>query len=361
MPALHDLRRNATLTFAAPPLAFWADQQFHALPRLDPFSRDLPLPSLSIIIPARNEASNLLRLLPLLQRLDYPGAVEVIVADDDSADLTAEVARAYGARVLRLKQLPAGWLGKPRGCHAAALVATGDWLLFIDADTALDPLGPARAVAHAERHCLDGLTVFLRQECVGSVDRLVLAAAHAGLFATVHPMQNLLNGQFILLQRTAYLDSGGFASVRGQALEDVALGRHLAHLGFKTQVFDGEEIGSVRMYADTVALWRGMSRLGSETMRWTGWRSTPSFILVTALMSPLVAGIGVLLGQLDRRWLSATWLAATVAGLPWMQRFGSPALAPAIPLGALFVQLAAVWGILNKLLGQGLLWKDRRV
>ncbi|MCB0205687.1 MAG: hypothetical protein KDH89_12775, partial [Anaerolineae bacterium] len=62
-----------------------------------------------------------------------------------------------------------------------------------------------------------------------------------------------------------------------------------------------------------------------------------------------------------RRWLPATWLAATIAGLPWMQRFGSSALAPAIPFGALAIQLAAVWGITNRALGRGLSWKGRRV
>ena len=127
------------------------------------------------------------------------------------------------------------------------------------------------------------------------------------------------------------------------------------------RAFNGEDIGSVRMYDST----RSLARDGSA-----GYRDSPLdemalrsnvLVLVTALMSPLVTLIGVLLGQLDRRWLPATWLAATIAGLPWLQRFGNPALAPAIPLGALFVQLAAVWGFANKLLGRGLLWKGRRV
>ncbi len=361
MPRLHDLQRNATLTFAAPPLAFWSDQQYRAMPRLAPLPASTSFPSLSIIIPARNEAANLLRLLPSLQRLHYPGALEIIVIDDDSSDLTGPIGRAYGAKVLRLKRLPAGWSGKTHASHAGASVAAGDWLLFIDADIDLSPAGPARAVAHAESRELDGLTVFLRQECSSPVEQLAMAVAFAGMFATIRPTQNVLNGQFILLRRAAYFDSGGFAAVRDQPQDDLALGRHLAILGFTIPVFNGEDIGSVHMYDDTVALARGMARLGSQTPRWTGWRSLSTFILVTALMSPLMALLGVLLGQLDRRWLPATWLAATVAGLPWTRRFGSPALAPAIPLAALFVQLAAVWGISNRALGRGLPWKGRRV
>ena len=361
MPRLHDLRRNATLTFAAPPLALWADEQYRAMPRLDPFAPDASLPSLSIIIPARDEQANLLRLLPSLQRLRYPGELEIIVADDGSSDLTAQVARAYGAKVLPIKRLPAGWYGKPHGCHAAAHVAAGDWLLIIDADTDIDPCGPARAVAHAQRCGLDALTVFLHQQCRGAVDQLALAAAHASLFATIHPTKNLLNGQFMLFRRATYFDSGGFAAVRRHMFEDLAMGHHLASLGYDVRAFNGEDIGSVRMYDSTRTLWRGMGRLGTETLRWTKWRSVPTFVLVTALMSPLVTLIGVLLGQLDRRWLPATWMAATIAGLPWLQRFGNPVLAPAIPLGALFVQLAAVWSLAHKLLGRGTLWKGRRV
>ncbi|MEZ4768781.1 MAG: glycosyltransferase [Caldilineales bacterium] len=361
MPAIHDLRRNATLTFVAPPLALWSDQQFRALPRLDPLRSDVLLPSLSIIIPARDEATNLLRLLPRLQRLRYPGALEIIVVDDGSTDLTAQLARAYGARVLQMRELPPGWLGKTRGCHVGASAASGDWLLFVDADTDYSLDGPARAVAHAERHGLDGLTVFLRQECNGPVGQLAMAVAYAGLFATIKPTHQVLNGQFVLLRRETYFESGGFLAVRDQPQEDLALGRHLATLGFTVPVFNGDDIGIVHMYRDTAGLAKGMARLGAQTPRWTGWRAIPTFMLVTALMSPLVTLIGVLLGQLDRRWLPATWLAATAAGLPWMQRFGSPTLAPAIPLAALFVQSAAVWGFVNRALGRGLMWKGRRV
>lgn len=219
----------------------------------------------------------------------------------------------------------------------------------------------ARAVAQAESRGLDGLTVFLRQECNSPLEQVILAAAFAGMFATIRPTQNLLNGQFILLRRAAYFDSGGFAAVRDQAQDDLALGHHLAMLGITIPVFNGEDIGSVHMYDDTIALARGMARLGSQTPRWTGWRSLSTFIFVTALMSPVMALMGVLFGQIDRRWLPATWLAATVAGLPWTQRFGSLALAPVIPFAALFVQLAAVWGIANRALGRGLPWKGRRV
>lgn len=133
MPRLHDLRRNATLTFAAPPLAFWSDQQYRAMPRLDAYSPGFPLPSLSIIIPARNEAANLLRLLPSLQRLHYPGALEIIVIDDDSSDLTGPIGRAYGARYCRSRACrPAGGARRtPATPGRALLPATGCFLSML--------------------------------------------------------------------------------------------------------------------------------------------------------------------------------------------------------------------------------------
>ena len=74
-------------------------------------------------------------LLPTLTNVRYPGPYEVIVVDDNSADETAVIAESYGARVISLGTLPAGWLGKPRACHHGASAANGEWLLFTDADT----------------------------------------------------------------------------------------------------------------------------------------------------------------------------------------------------------------------------------
>ena len=67
MPALHDWRRNATLTFAAMPLSLWAERSYQAMPRLSHLAVRGPLPMLSIIVPAHNEAHDLVHLLPSLQ------------------------------------------------------------------------------------------------------------------------------------------------------------------------------------------------------------------------------------------------------------------------------------------------------
>ena len=165
--------------------SLWAERSYQAMPRLSHFAVRGPLPMLSIIVPARNEAHNLVHLLPSLQKLRYPGPMEVIVVDDNSTDGTSFVARAYGAKALCLNHLPDGWKGKPNACHRGARAAQGQWLLFTDADTIHQPDSAAQAVGHAIRNRLDGLSLFLRQDCSGWIDRLALTAAYAGLFLSL--------------------------------------------------------------------------------------------------------------------------------------------------------------------------------
>lgn len=343
------------------PLSWWAERTYRALPHLP---RALPageLPSLSVIVPARNEAHTLPHLLPSLQALHYPGPLEIIVVDDGSSDDTAAIAEAHGTRVLRVEHLPAGWAGKPHACHTGAQQAQGDWLLFTDADTLHHPDSAARAVAYALAGELDGLSLFLRQESRGLLDQLALTSAYAGLFAAAAPQRELFNGQYVLLRRTVYQAAGGFAAVRAEALEDVAFGKHLRSHGYRVPILLGEDAAAVRMFSSNRQLWQAMNRLGAEALRSGGVRTAWTALFITALMSPLFALFTRPPRGNTLHWTLSTWAAAAVAVLPWGKRFGSTAVTVAAPFGALFVELAAVYGLLNRLLGRGIAWKGRRV
>lgn len=354
-------RAVAALTFLALPLGLRAERSYRSMPRLSQPRSDEPLPMLSIVVPARNEAANLPHLLPSLQKLQYPGRYEVIVVDDNSTDRTADIAAAYGTRVIHLESLPPDWLGKPHTCHQGALAAQGEWLLFTDADTIHVPAGPAQAVAYAVQNRLDGLSLFPRQECRNWVDQLPLMAAFAGLFAGLGRGSSLLNGQYILLRREVYRDSGGFAAVRNEPLEDLALGNRLSRLGYRVPMMHGEDLAAVQMYADASQVWHGMTRLGSGAMHWSGFGAVLTALFISALMSPLMVVIGVLTGRLDRKWLPATWFAAAISMVTWARRFGSAGSAILAPVGAVLVQVAAVWGLISRLLGRGLRWKGRKI
>jgi chlorobactene glucosyltransferase len=354
-------RSAAAFTFLALPLAVRAERAYRALPAIGTRASGGPLPSLSIIVPARNEAENLGHLLPSLAALRYPGEREVIVVDDNSTDSTADIAAEWGARVLQLHGLPEGWHGKPHACHRGALAAGGEWLLFTDADTVHTPDGPARAVAYALAHQLDGLSPFLGQECRDLGQCLALATAFAGLFAALPRQPTLLNGQYILLRREVYEMTGGFSAVRGEMLEDMALGHHLHRLGYRVPVMHGYDVARVRMYRNATQMWQGLTRLGSGSLRWTGPGALRTAAYITAVMSPLLALAGVFARRLDPKWLPATWGVASVSMAPWARRFGSPASAVLSPVGALLVLITAVWGLVSRLMGLGVRWRGRRV
>ncbi len=171
----------------------------------------------------------------------------------------------------------------------------------------------------------------------------------------------MLNGQYILLTRLAYFTTGGFGSVAGQPLEDLALGHLLARNGYRVPVLLGGGGAAVCMYTDDKTMWRGLSRLSSGSLRWSGLGSLATVLFVTAQMSPLIAGAGVLNGRLRPLWLPLTWAASTASMIPWTRRSGSAAWALLAPVAALIVQAAAVWGLANRLLGRGLRWKGRTV
>lgn len=104
-----------------------------------------PLPRLSIIIPVRDEAANISECLECITRLDYPeDALEVIVIDDHSSDATAAIVTEHAAcdhriRLIQSKPLPSGWMGKSHACWQEVQAAHGNWFLFVDADTYLQP------------------------------------------------------------------------------------------------------------------------------------------------------------------------------------------------------------------------------
>jgi chlorobactene glucosyltransferase len=352
----------AGLSLLAGPLAWQAERRYKALGTLTLNRCDQPLPALSIIIPARNEEENLRRLLPTLETLSYNGRIEIIVVDDQSTDRTSAVAQQFAkATLIEGEPLPGGWLGKPYACHQGALTARGEWLLFADADTLHQPDGPQKAVSYAIANNLDGLSLFLAQETNGSADTLALLVAFAGVFVGLPSQTSFLNGQYILLRCQVYLDSGGFSAVAGEALEDLALGHHLKSLGYRVPIMRGEEIGSVKMYRDSSALWHGLVRLGGGSLRWLGIGSLLTILFITAAMMPLIVFGYVISGKLRGWWFLAGWLSAVLGFLSWGRRFGSASWAFLAPFGAMAVQVAASWGVISRAFGRGFRWKGRIV
>jgi 4,4'-diaponeurosporenoate glycosyltransferase len=197
--------------------------------------------SISIIIPARNEESNLPRLLRSIASQEIV-PMETIVVDDDSTDSTANIARQLGAIIVASKPLPEGWRGKTWACQQGAERAGGELLLFLDADTWLETGGMSRVLSeyrsgalsispyHSVCDLYEGLSIFFNII-------MNMATAPHGLF-----------GQSLLIDRQTYFALGGHESVKGTILENLWLADCLAARGLPVQSVVGRGVLSCRMY-----------------------------------------------------------------------------------------------------------------
>ncbi|MFB6272442.1 MAG: glycosyltransferase family 2 protein [Salinibacter sp.] len=226
-------------------------------------------PSLSVCIPARNEAENLRRLLPTLQAQDYP-ELDVLVWDDGSQDETWEVLTSADDPQLTPLQgaaPPSGWVGKVHALYQCTRRASGDYYLFLDADAELRRPDALRRLV--ERHVAASTAVssgFPRLR--GGALLLVSLVPHALLRSlpwplvsrTQTPSLSALNGQCWMIDRATYHAHEPHAEVRDAVLEDVAIGRYLKREGHPPTLLDVQDLVAVYMYGGFRAAWRGFRK-----------------------------------------------------------------------------------------------------
>jgi hypothetical protein len=216
----------------------------------------------SVLIPARDEASRIAGCLRAVLASTHLADLEVIVLDDGSRDGTADLARAAVAddprvRVVTGRPPPEGWLGKPYACAQLAELADGSILVFLDADVTVSPDGLARSVALLRSSGLDLVSPYPRQLAVGAAERLVQPLLQWSWLTllplrpaerSARPSLAAANGQLLCCDRAAYLRAGGHASVRTDVLDDIALLRQIKRTGGRGVVADGTQIATTRMY-----------------------------------------------------------------------------------------------------------------
>jgi glycosyltransferase involved in cell wall biosynthesis len=225
-------------------------------------------PVVSIIVPARNEEASLAACLEsLAAQTGIP--FEIIVADDDSNDRTAEIARSFpGVHVIVAGPLPENWTGKNNAMSAGARQAKGKWLLFTDADTVHLPGSLARAVAEAGQHGAALLSYSPQQEVHGFWEKAVMPVIFAELAITYPPQAvsdptssiAAANGQYLMISREAYDAVGGHAKIAGDLLEDVAMARTLKSSGRKIFFRCGGDAVRTRMYRSFAQLKEGWTK-----------------------------------------------------------------------------------------------------
>jgi glycosyltransferase involved in cell wall biosynthesis len=229
------------------------------------------IPSISAIVPARNEAPVIAACIDSLAR--QPEITEIFVVDDHSTDRTAEIVRELQQKIppLRLIEadpLPENWTGKNRAVWLGAQQAHSEWLLFTDADSVHLEGAAEKALKIAEDSKAVMVSFSPEQILVHWYEKALIPFIYCRLakqfsFEDVNnPAKKIAaaNGQFLMIRRDAYDAVGGHASIAGEVLEDVALAWRLKGSGYPIWFGAGTNIVQVRMYRSFRAMWQGWTK-----------------------------------------------------------------------------------------------------
>lgn len=238
-----------------------------------PRKKPVDFPKVSVLIPARNEEATIGRLLRTLEQQDYPD-FEVIVCDDHSSDNTDEVVNWFAGEDSRFhiflsEKLPEEWLGKNFACHQLSKRATGQYLIFLDADVELSPDALSRALTFFQERKLSLLSVFPQQRMNSSAELSSVPVMNWILQSllpmilvqkTRFPSLSAANGQFMMFDAEEYQKHQWHSQVRNLNVEDIRLARLIKSEGLKMAVLLGDQDIFCRMYHSWSEAVHGFSR-----------------------------------------------------------------------------------------------------
>jgi chlorobactene glucosyltransferase len=347
------------------------------LKRLSSYRPPARWPRISVLVPARNEESSIGECAKCLLEQQYPD-FQLIILDDNSTDRTWEILQEYSRsdsrlRLIKGKPLPDDWLGKHWACHQLAEVADGELLLFVDADTCHRPdmlRGAASAMA-AEKASL--ISALPKQEVVTWSEKLSIPAFYLGMLCGVpleltrlqsNPLLFAVLGQFLIFRREAYDAVGGYASVRQNIVDDIAIGRRVHAMGLKYRLLDGNGQVSCRMYRNLDQVWKGLTKSTFATFSFDPYFLLLMWTLVTIVfLSPILTlVIGLITPQVPFLVTVMAGLAVLLTLFLWSVshlRFHFPLYLVLIyPVSAVFMTVIAIASMVLTMQGKAR-WKDR--
>jgi glycosyltransferase involved in cell wall biosynthesis len=216
---------------------------------------------ISVLVPVRNEANNIAKLLSDLQALEYKN-MEILVFDDQSTDNTREIVLDFCRRDARFrlaagKELPTGWLGKAHACYRLSQLARGEYFLFLDADVRVQRNIIERAVLLASKFNLALLSMFPKQVMKTLGEQITVPFMNYILLTLLPLIQvrrseyrslSAANGQFMLFRSDIYKELRPHEVMKNEKVEDIAVARYYKHNGLKIACIASCPDVSCRMY-----------------------------------------------------------------------------------------------------------------
>ena len=258
----------------------------------------------SILIPLRNESSNVAGVMSSALNQKGLHSFEVIALDDHSTDDTANKLQDYSdsnVRAIAGATLTEGWLGKNFACNQLAKAAHGDFLVFVDADVRLSENAVANAINLMRKLNWDFISPYPRQIAISFLERLTQPLLQWSWFATL-PLRLaerlqwksmvVANGQFFIVRRDAYFTAGGHEAVKAEVLDDMELARTLVSNSYRGGVADGSKVSHCRMYSNNLDLIEGYTK-----SQWRAFGNPFGAFLVSAALFltsayPFILGLG---------------------------------------------------------------------
>jgi len=305
-------------------------------------------PRVSIIVPARNEEADIQETLTRLLALDYSN-YEIIAVNDRSTDRTGEIMeeveekthfpqkmQAVGhpsfrprLRVIHHRELPAGWLGKTHAMWTAANEATGDWLLFTDADVLFKPESVRRALAYAEAERADHVVLFPKM-IMKRWSEFMMIAFFQTMFVFGHRPWKVADpksrdhmgvGAFNLVRRCVYEAIGSYEALRMEVLDDMKLGKVVKNAGFAQRNVFGGDLISLRWAQGAGGMVENLTKNFFAVLSFQWWRTLISAFGLAFLN--LLPFAGVLLARGGARGPYAIALASIAliyVGMAWRSK-----------------------------------------
>ncbi|MDR0495135.1 MAG: glycosyltransferase family 2 protein [Treponema sp.] len=340
-------------------------------------------PVVSVLIPARNEEQNIEKCVNSLLDQDYQN-YEILVIDDNSEDKTFEIVKKMAeantrVRAFKGEALPPDWYGKPFALNQLVSQSKGEILLFTDADTFHSPTSISWAVTNMANNKADLISGYAGQILKTFGERVTVPLIY---FLTGFLIPMFLNkvvklgyfslavGQYVVVKKEVFLQSGGFAGIKHKTSEDVFMARHIKALGYNTEFLDLSGQVFCRMYRGWKA---GIQGIGKNIYDFLG-KNPPVLILIALVIlfffcTPfpvlVFSLISSALGLYANPYLFPLVVVHIIFTLIWLVIFIGRRLswynAFTWPIMYFNLFFMVIWSFYRTISGRGFIWKDRVV